>query len=98
MRTEYKNRTFVVKVKKMATKFKKGDEVKIKKSSEYYGKGSSNPANKVGKVLRYVSGYYEVSWGKNLQNDYEARDLEFANEQPTTKRTKKPKVHTTSYK
>jgi len=81
----------------MAHKFKVGDQVKIKKTSRYYGTSSSNPANRIGKVIEYDCGFYNVEWGKGVVNDYDARDLEFASGKPTPKKKGRTKVHTTSY-
>ncbi len=72
----------------LATEFKVGDEVKIRKDSDYYGRDTShNPADKVGIIIWAEPSSYEgdlcirVEWSRGITNVYEAEDLKLA-EQP----------------
>ena len=63
------------------SKFKVGDQVKIRKDSPYYDGGDSNPANVRGTITRYIDNSrlrlpYTVDWHNNTYNSYASTDLE----------------------
>jgi ribosomal protein L21E len=64
--------------KPLASIFKVGDKVKIRKDSQYYGKTSANPKGMVGEVIELDRGGLRVEWENKQKNSYENKDLEFA--------------------
>jgi len=81
----------------LTTEFKVGDEVKIRKDSDYYGRDTTNPADKVGVVIHAELSQYigdlciRVEWSKGMTNVYEPEDLEHA-EQPATIPEPEPEI------
>jgi len=61
-------------------KFKVGDFVRIRKDSEFYGDGESNPINSIGEVI--ISDQkdfpYVVKWENSYYNSYREEDLYLA--------------------
>lgn len=67
-------------------KFKEGDKVKLKITSEYYGKSKSNPANVEGTIdLIYGEDYdvdIHVDWDNGTHNScYTYKDLELSSKE-----------------
>ena len=61
--------------------FKKGDSVKIRKSSHWYGTSLLNPADEEGIVTNIFSYEVYVEW-KAGTNSYKSSDLELVNKEP----------------
>ena len=62
--------------------FKVGDQVKIRKDSQYYDAGNSNPANVRGTITVYIGDSrlplpYKVDWHNGKTNNYASSDLEY---------------------
>ncbi|QYW06595.1 hypothetical protein uav_064 [Pseudomonas phage UAVern] len=67
----------------MAKQLKIGDKVKIKRSSEYFGKSAThNPANVVGEVIALSTSGHDlnirVEWPGEHRNSYNREDLKLA--------------------
>lgn len=59
---------------------KKGDKVLMKKTSQYAGKGLSNPIGVEGKINRASGGYYMVDWDNGyFDAGYTDADIELVN-------------------
>jgi len=63
--------------------FRIGDKVRIRKDSDYYGNGRSNPKGTVGVIhldQRDREYSYSVDWLNGYLNSYREYDLELAEE------------------
>ena len=69
---------------------KKGDKVRIRKDSRFYGEGNNNPENETGIIVGLdKDDWFSVEWGVSRGNKYMLLDLEMVETDTTHRETAK---------